>query len=522
MSVSDKGFAIKRMHLHSPNLSTPQSLEGLFTSLSINLDMRVPFINGTITIYDAQGYSELFPILGEELLELEIETKNGRTNKIDSFKGLFRIYGTTPQERNSTGVGAAYSLKFVSIEYFINRRIKIYQSFLKRDNLNSPTSLPLSEIVKLVYNQHIKQQMLELYPDFTKDIETEQTLRNYQIIFPNMNPYSAILMSARRAISADRLNNKGATYIFFEDFDKFKFVSLESLMAVQPVRTYNLVPTALMESSASLDPINLIDDFKVLKTFDVRDNIDEGMYSSKLITYDFERMLVRKFDYEYVPQLDMITQEVVIDGVKRKVVKKSITDPNTDTLIDRSKAISPLGKLCTQNNDNLNHPFQSVHLVSSNMSHDIAFEKNLKEQGGYKEKGIEPKQIEEYFLQRHSQLQQLENIKVGVTLKKSDSTLKLGDMIELNIPSETIAENKNPNVPPANHFFYGGKYIISKISHTISMSEDSLVTSLELSKNSLDNPMPDFKPDVLQQEDIFNSDFTSDGTPRVTGQEYYE
>ena len=38
MSVSDKGFAIKRMHLHSPNLSTPQSLEGLFTTLNINLD----------------------------------------------------------------------------------------------------------------------------------------------------------------------------------------------------------------------------------------------------------------------------------------------------------------------------------------------------------------------------------------------------------------------------------------------------------------------------------------------------
>ena len=57
MSVSDKGFAIKRMHLHSPNLSTPQSLEGLFTTLNINLDMQVPFINGTIPIYDAQGYN---------------------------------------------------------------------------------------------------------------------------------------------------------------------------------------------------------------------------------------------------------------------------------------------------------------------------------------------------------------------------------------------------------------------------------------------------------------------------------
>lgn len=521
MSVSDKGFAIKRMHLHSPNLSTPQSLEGLFTTLNINLDMRVPFINGTITIYDAQGYNELFPILGEELLELEIETKNGRTNKIDTFKGLYRIYSMTPQERNSAGVGVAYTLKFVSIEYFINRKIKIYQSFLKRDNLNSSSSLPLSAIVKLIYDQYIKQQMLELYPDFVKEIEAEQTLRNYQIIFPNMNPYSAILMSARRAISADRLNNKGATYIFFEDFDKFKFVSLESLFAEEPVRTLNFVPTAIMDPSSTLDPLNLVDQFQVLKTFDVRDNIDEGMYSSKLITYDFERMLIRQFDYEYVPQLDMITREVIIDGEKRKVVKKSISDPNTDTLIDRSKAVNPLGKLCTHNNDNLNHPFQSVHLVSSNMSHDIAFEKNLKESGGYKEKGIEPKQIEEYFLQRHSQLQQLENIKVAVTLKKSDATLRLGNMVDFNIPSETISENKNPNVPPANHFFYGGKYIVSKISHTISMSDEALVTSLELSKNSLDNPMPDFRPEVLQQEDIFNTDVASDGTPRVTGQGVY-
>ena len=145
------------------------------------------------------------------------------------------------------------------------------------------------------------------------------------------------------------------------------------------------------------------------------------------------------------------------------------------------------------------------------------FERNLKQAGGYKEPGIVPDDIEQTKLQRQSQLQQLQNIQVAVQLKTSTTNVKVGDIIKLNMPSET-AQEYNANVPPGEHFYYSGNYITSKVSYNL--TKEGLTTELALSKNSLENPMPDFDLSVLSKEQLIdvleanqNPDLDYYGTP---------
>lgn len=503
---NDKSFEIHKMDLHTPNLpSETVSLQSLYTSLRLTENLFLPYISGSITIYDAAGYSELLPLIGEEKLELDISVFDPNSNEPQNIKGLFRITSISPQKRRDSSIGSIYSLSFVSNEYFINLRTRIYDSFMFD---NPDEQLKLSTIAELIFNKYIKNNVNEVYEEdgyYKKDIEVEESSKRYQIIFPNLQPFQAILMCTKRAISK---NFKGATFVFYETLKSFNFKTIESLFEQEPKFVLNYIPTIVSDGD-ELDQARIqeeasdqrfIDQFEVIKSFDVFDNVTSGMYSSKLIALDFERLSYREYDYEYVPTHDLRNSTTTVNGKKIQVLTKPNKDGSVSILLDRSNAITN-NKLCTQNNDNLNHPNQKIHFTSTNFEHDIDFERNLKQAGGYKEPGIVSDDIEQTKLQRQSQLQQLQNIQVAVQLKTSTTNIQVGDVIKLNMPSET-AQEYNANVPPGEHFYYSGNYITSKVSYNL--TKEGLITELALSKNSLENPMPDFDLSVLSKEKLID------------------
>tara|TARA_B100000686_G_C16798166_1_gene983959 strand:- start:3297 stop:4862 length:1566 start_codon:yes stop_codon:yes gene_type:complete len=500
----DKKYDIDKLHLHTPNLmGQPMNLMKLMVDVVVEENLYRPFINGSITIMDKGGYFEIFPILGEEYLEIFITSPNDER----PLSGFFRVYEASPLVRGEGNPGATFTLYFASVEYFISKRTKIYDSYLGAHKAS------LSYIVKQVYDNYIKNTVRgEGHEDYKKDIIVEDTLRQYQIMFPNRTPFQAINMCAKRALSKSRIY-KGATFVFYEELDAFHFESIEGLVDKVPklilIYSPNLNADADSKETLGDSQLQLQDDdlqtqkvesFEVVSNFDVLDNIQKGMYSSRLVTYDFERMKYREYDYEYVPQKadkDVLIQK---DGQQVATTVKAGKEGDVEVLYDRSKAVNMSGKLCTHNNDNLNHPLQKIHLHSTTLNHDFIFDTNQTQAGGFKEKGIIPSSVEELLLQRFSQFQQLSNIKVRVNLAKSNMAIKVGDVVEFQMPSE-IASEVIGSTPPEVHFYYGGKYIVTKTVRNIS-GPGGMQTMLELSKNSLDNPMPDFDPAVLAKNQI--------------------
>ena len=498
---NDKSFEIHKMDLHTPNLpGETVPLQALYTSLRIHENLFLPYISGEITLYDAAGYTEIFPIIGEEKIELDISVFDPDQSEPNNIKGIFRVTSISPQKRKEGTRGSMYSLVFVSNEYFVNLRQRIYDSYMTD---NSDLQLKLSSIVKIIFDKYIKNKDEDADPYYIKNIDVEETYKPYQIIFPNLQPYQAILLCARKALSK---NISGATYLFFETLKSFNFKTLENLIEQDPKLILNYVPTSTLDEKA-LKQVNLqtqttdirfIDKFEISKSFDVVDNVSAGMYSSRLITFDFEKHAYREYNYEYVPTHDMRNTVQTLNGKKLQVITKVEKDGSVSLLLDRSKSITD-NMLCTQNNDNLNHPQQKTHLTSTNLFQDTDFKTNTKQPGGYKEPGIISSDVEKTQLQRSAQLQQLQNIQIKVTLKKSSTSIYVGVTIKLNMPSDAPQEY-NPNVPPSEHFYYSGKYVATVVNHN--MTPSGLITELTLAKNALENPMPDFDLSVLSKEKL--------------------
>ena len=83
---------ITRMELHSPSSGTMTDIRYIYTGFNIFEDIFSPFISGTIVIQDAVGLLNRLPIIGEEILELDVITPGLDDTKQNKIQGKFYIY----------------------------------------------------------------------------------------------------------------------------------------------------------------------------------------------------------------------------------------------------------------------------------------------------------------------------------------------------------------------------------------------------------------------------------------------
>jgi hypothetical protein len=478
-------FAIHHMDLHSSNLPAPVSLQGIYSGLWFSENLFSPFITGAITIDDSGGYLELLPIMGEEFLYIELEPDNiDSTLDIQTVGGYFRIYSISDLEDAGEGKkGKRYTLSFSSAEFMINAQTKTFKTFVDQK---------ISTMVDTIYTRYIKNKIPELYQK-ELDVESTFTLRNY--CASNINPLRAIDDLAEESIS-ENINAGGATYVFFERFDKFCFKSIETLTALPPVKTLYYAPKGLTNEDESKDISSLgdqVDEYDILKTFDVLSNLQNGMYASKMIAIDLEQMSYQEHNYDYIPPQQLAVLQSSTQGTTTTPI---IQDDAAVQQTDRATTIAP-GKLCTQHMDALNNHHNMVNLTTTNFNHDVQYKNNLVRAGGFKEPGIRPTGIEQWGLARKSQLQQLQNLQVEVLLSHCNTNLHVGDMIEFIIPSE-IAYLYDSKSADAEHFYFSGKYIIGAIRHECNSAE-GMITMCQLMKNSLEHPLPNWNPEIDEE-----------------------
>jgi len=493
-TVGVRNFDIHKMLLYSNNFQTnPVDISRLFFNITVSENLFLPYLSGHISITDKDGWLEALPILGEEHLLLDIEPSslvNDITGNVQSpnatVKGYFRVYKISPLAREHER-GSIYSLSFVSTEYFQSQKTKVFKTYKNKK---------ISTIVQELYDRYIKRNIKS---EYQKEIDIEPTLMLKNYVAPNITAIRALLNLSKEAISENISNAQGAIYVFFETIDKFHFKSLETLMSQESKRKFLYQPKNVsVDDDIGKDLSTLryeIDAFKVSQTFDVLKNMQKGMYASTLITYDFERMSYEEHNYSYInPAFANKEQQHLSTGdiltVESEKVNSSITPQ-----IDRGKRITE-GFLCTQDMDLLASYDSNIMLQSTDQYQDLYFEKNHTRAGGYKEPGLKPKDVEQWGVQRQSQLQQLQNIQVEVLLSTGDAILHVGDTIELDIPSEVGRSVES------SHKYYSGKYLISEVIQTISPT-DGFETTLKLLKNSLETVPDKFNKEILEETKSF-------------------
>ena len=294
--------------------------------------------------------------------------------------------------------------------------------------------------------QVIKILMDENYLDSKKEISYEPTGNINDVVIPNMRPFDAINMIAKRSLPE---KSRGVGYYFYETTKGLFFRSWDNMVSVKGSHTrktkqiFRYMPMNVNDDTIK-DKIShdyqSVESYRFVNNFhDIAANTALGTYAHKAITYNFYDKSYKQDIYNYELEYGMTkhTDHTTSPRSKEKyaVAAESIVDTDNKKLSDYGE--SRVSLLPTT---------QFLHGDSDTGA-------------GY---GLDVKQDGVKFIQGVSQKSQIMN---GTTLHmviKGQSYLEPGDIIEFELVS---VDEKNPDGEPDPQ--YSGKYIITKIRHQV-------------------------------------------------------
>ena len=239
----------------------------LVAGLNLYESINSPFFTGNINVTDAAAVKELFPLMGEEQLILDIETPGlADTNKVFRRKMHFMVYKMTNAE-NVAEKQVFYTLHFVSIEGFTDINVKISQTY--RGNISET-------VQKLVKNQ----------PGLIskKEIAVENTTNNETYTSNFWTPTQNIYYLTTKAINSNNNNS----YVFFENNEGFIFSSLEGLMkAGTYMNLFKHNKTRKPgEPQSAQEEYEKVLDISIPEHFDYYQRLQSGFYGGSIYHYD--------------------------------------------------------------------------------------------------------------------------------------------------------------------------------------------------------------------------------------------
>jgi hypothetical protein len=264
------------------------------------------------------------------------------------------------------------------------------------------------------------------------NIETTQT--QYHFVIPNIFPCHAINWLASRANSAQWA---GADYLYFQDQAQFNFISMETVLQSPSAGTY-LYQIANVDSEYH----TLSSDQVAASTYNfdhfsnILENIQSGMYGNELIVHSQIRKRWDPFTFDY---------------------------PSSFTTYQHLYPNNPL--YSTGGAGGAVNSASSKLKLAGDGPPDFLFNPSA------------------WIPCRMSQLQQLQNVKLSVTVP-GDSTRTVGQVVTFNIPSPEPLQNNQLIMDK----YYQGTFVVTSVRHKI--DPDKYVTTMELVKDSTFTPYP--------------------------------
>lgn len=231
-------------------------------------DIFSPFLSGSIVLKDALDFLNLFPLRGEEYLQLRISTP---TLPRGNIEGTFHVYKMSDRTKLGDRV-AAYELNFISIESLsdTNKRIsKVYSG-------------KISDIV----GPFVMDKIDGL--ESSKQFVVENTRNTIKYISNFWSPVKNLSFLAENAIS----ESQSPSFLFFENRDGFNFRSLEKLYKGDPIIEFTNDRYTRDNFPVGGNALNILEDYKRITDFDIpttydyMDRLRSGMLASKLMSYD--------------------------------------------------------------------------------------------------------------------------------------------------------------------------------------------------------------------------------------------
>lgn len=176
--------------------------------LSFNIfeDILYPSIRANFLINDSVGLLTSFPIIGEELIKIEIgqegfDFTTSYTFHVKSIEGQINM----PQSK-----GKMYTLECISQEFIDNAKSLVFGKYEDK----------AENVIHSIFSNEFKSNKKLVTGDPTKGTQ--------HILISRLRPFQAIDMVRKRSVSKNYLSS---SYVFFENKRGFNFCTIEYLLS---------------------------------------------------------------------------------------------------------------------------------------------------------------------------------------------------------------------------------------------------------------------------------------------------
>ena len=415
---------------------------GVIAELNIFEDIENNAVTGSMYILDNYNIVSEADLQGNERLSFYLSTPgrqmSGFNHVVDASEKSgypFHIYAVKERKPASEKM-MVYEVLFASRELMRNTRTRVNRAY--------PGQLDRS-VVKILRDKQGLNTKKYIYYEPTRNSDT--------VVIPNLRPFDAVNLIAKKALSG---NAKGAGYYFYETVKGFFFRSVENMIADQSTeprvaeRLFKYErPTAKNVLYRKHDTQNIsVLEYKFIKQFDTLTNQAAGTYASNVITYNIYDKSYSSVNYRYHDHYQRLMHtdtDKDLPATKRSypIAQNPVDrDPKEGNHIgDKTVSDYPGSRVILQPSTRYLHNEDTGVFGTSTDNEGIT----------------EAIRISQYNSIHHNTLLQL------VVTGASD--LQVGDMIIFDMP------NMTPDGPDPGDYQgdskYSGRYLITKLRHRV-------------------------------------------------------
>ena len=502
-------------------------------------------ITGDIKLLDSAALDERVPFVGQE--KIRIKFYNELMDKTN-YEGTFTIV-----KRSATmtdGPRSFYVLDFCSDEFIANLRNRVSKSY---------KGVIASDIIEDVYEQYILsdqfvQNKKPLYFDVRGN--SDATFFPMHFVFPTVRPFQAIDMVVKKS-AASSLRSAGSEvanfgrFLFYENKNGFYYKALSDLLEPRitdtpaeieeseiqnqeqqgldygqpsqqsrekgkriksgavttstevPVATYVIRPADSFDSTDDSNETSVIQ-YTLLSAFNVLNNLVEGMYSGRLLTYD---TVTKRIGTVFPKTSSKVEGETIALSQNLNKIRKYTqkTDYYEYDYYNQFSNFRHVDNHPLTNNYHYGrgrsesfYKYQTTNLEHNEKMITQVYQ-NIMTDNDKSATSVD-KQVERWLLQRYSQNRQTRNIAMSLTIP-GDHNRTIGEIVGIKLPSNYY--------PKEEHTFYTGNYLITEVIHNVT-GGGLFTTQMKLVKDSLFSELERVNEDLLNPEEVIES-FSGDG-----------
>src|SRR6056300_1315065 len=393
-------------------------------------------LSGSIVVADGQSVISHLPLTGYERIEFKLFTPGTSrgydfTSKTGHPMFIYKISNRLPLTPRSQ----IYVLHFCSREMIDNEMIRVNKT------LTGPVDNMIANIVRTDL-------------DSKKNLIVEETRGVHKFAMPRVKPLNAI---AKLSTISEPLKYNSSGMLFYEDSTGFRFRSIENMLAIggvaRPVAAkFQQKPRNVKGGSGETDVIKemqTVDGYTIKDQFDTLKNLSNGVYASKMVTHDLYNKTFSEISFDYNTYFPTIfhTEHDGSGGLTDNKSQLPIFNyKDGELLSDRSEGrLNFVSNTSAVQNDFESEPYEIMY--PRMMAQKLSF---------------------------RSQTLSLDC--------KGFTGISVGDLCSFEVPSYEPPGMDNPlDLDP----YMSGRYLVRKIHHRISTSNDMHTMNLEIVKDAV-------------------------------------